>query len=100
MTLVDQPGSEGVGGEFRTPDEGVMFPGRSQLSNRLRIKRLLKPRFAGGYSLQRPGVHVFVRCLPALSEVAHICDLLAQTGIGLPHPHTLIHSRSIESHAR
>ena len=38
MTLVDQPGPEGVGGEFRTPDEDVIFAGRFQLSNCFRIE--------------------------------------------------------------
>ena len=70
MTLVDQPGLEGVGGEFWTPDEDVMFAGRFQLSNRFRIERLLKLRFASGYGLQRPGVHDFVGCLPYLCIVA------------------------------
>jgi hypothetical protein len=70
MTLVNQPGPEGVGGEFWPPDEDVMFAGRFQLSNRFRIECSLKLRFASGDSLQRPGVHDFVRRLPDLSEVA------------------------------
>src|SRR5215208_3105595 len=103
MTFVDQPGPEGVGGEFRTPDEDVMRimrTGRFQLSNRFRIECLLKLRFASGYSLQRPGVHDFVGRLPDLSEVAHERRLRAQIGISLPHHHGLIHSPSIEMSAR
>ena len=100
MTLVDQPGPEGVGGEFRTPDEDVMFAGCFQLSNRFRIERLLKLRFASGYSLQRPGVHDFVGRLPDLSEVAHERRHRGQIGISLPHHHGLIHSPSIEMSVR
>ena len=70
MTLVDQPGLEGVGGEFSPPDEDVMFAGCFQLSNSFRIERLLKLRFASGYSLQRLGVHDFIGCLSDLCEVA------------------------------
>ena len=71
MTLIDQPGPEGVGGERRTPDEDVMRimqTGRFQLSNRFRIERLLKLRFASGDSLQRLGVHDFVRRLPDVAK--------------------------------
>ena len=99
MTLVDQPGSEGVGGEFRTPDEEVMFAGRFQLSNRFRIERLLKLRFASGYSLQGPRVHDFVGRLPDFSEVAAEWRLRGQLGLSLPHHHGLIHSPSIEMSA-
>src|SRR5512144_1510221 len=100
MTLVDQPGPESVGGEFRTPDEDVMFDSSFKLSNCFRIERSLKLRFASGDRLQRPGVHDFVRGLPDLSEVAPEWRLRGQIGIRLPHPHGLIHSPSIEMSAR
>src|SRR5688572_20723090 len=100
MTLVDQPGSEGVGGEFRTPDEDVMFDSVFKLSNCFGIERVLKLRFASGYRLQRPGVNDFVGRLPDLSEVTPEWRLRGQTGIRLPHHHGLIHSSSIEMSGR
>src|SRR5215204_531837 len=100
MALVDQPGPEGVGGEFRTPDQDVMFACRFQLMNGFRIERLLKLRFASGDCLQRLGVHDFVRRLPDLSEVAPERRLRSQIGVSLPHHHGLIHSPSIEMSAR
>jgi len=100
MTLVDQPGPEGVGGEFRTTDEDVMFAGRFQLSDRFRLERSLKLRFASGYSLQRPGIHDFVGRLPDPGEVAPGRRRRGQIGVSLPHHHGLIHSPSIEMSAR
>src|SRR5512146_2243051 len=96
MTLVDQPSPEGVGGEFRTPAENIMFHSFFKLSNCFRIERLLELCFASGDSLQRPGVHDFVCRLPDLSEVTPEWRLCSQVGIRLPHHHALIHSPSIE----